>query len=619
MKIKESEIKNAIWQLCDTGRGFFPSIKSQVELILVLLMWAKYFPFSDKKIIGFFDVLESIETPERFDEIIISLSKKLKFNVEFIVLLNPQRNSEEFLTLLNVYRTSLMPIAKLLIKGDENDAQLLINTLIEIISSEKRFYPGINKAFLDFSEKLFDLYCKETKEINCLFYAGAANAFHFAKKRDVYFHELNLNTDKFIKGLISLYGEPLRFIPSSHRPDNEKPNPIECQREITFAAPPFGLNTCEIRDLYPLEEDEDSLLINEAGCKMIYLAHKNTSKITLAFTSLGILFSKSLGVNYFREKLINNNWIDSIILLPAGTFSNSSILGALFVLKKDRNLKDKIQFIDFSNCAKDVSAKRGHLIIQEGEINNLIKTYKNKKESDFSVLISSEQIKSNNYDLNFAKYFISKEDKNIFRTLKNRKTLTLDSLVEFIRPLAIKKSLEGSTLSEAMISDIDKIGELKKIERKTTVSDDFKSRAKNTFIRKGDLLISIKGTIGKIGIVRKDLDDTIPGPSLCVLRVRPSAVIDSESIFLYLRSEIGQRIITNSSQGATIPFLSIKELKNLNIPIPNKNEQIKGSKILKKLKELNQSIEKMQSDLNKYTRDGWLDFNENEITKLEDK
>ena len=48
MKIKESEIKNAIWQLCDSGRGFFPSIKSQVDLILVLLMWAKYFPYSDK-------------------------------------------------------------------------------------------------------------------------------------------------------------------------------------------------------------------------------------------------------------------------------------------------------------------------------------------------------------------------------------------------------------------------------------------------------------------------------------------------------------------------------------------------------------------------------------------
>ena len=90
----------------------------------------------------------------------------------------------------------------------------------------------------------------------------------------------------------------------------------ECKREITFAAPPLGLKTCNIRDLYPLEEDEDSQLITDSSCKMIYLAHKNTSKITIAFTNLGILFSKSLGINYFREKLIINNWIDSIILLP---------------------------------------------------------------------------------------------------------------------------------------------------------------------------------------------------------------------------------------------------------------------------------------------------------------
>ena len=616
MKVKESEIKNAIWQLCDAGRGFFPSIKSQVDLILVLLMWAKYFPYSDKKIIGFFDVLESIEHPDMFDEIINNLSKKLEFNVELIVLLNPQRNSKEFLNFINFYRSSLMPIAKLLIKGDENDAQKIINILMELISSEKGLYPGINKAFLNFSEKLFDHYCKEIKEINCLFSLGSANAFNFAKKRDVYFHELNLNTKNFIKGLISLYGQPLRFISSSYRPDNEKTSSEECKREITFAAPPLGLKTCGIRDLYPLEEDEDSQLITDSSCKMIYLAHKNTSKITIAFTNLGILFSKSLGINYFREKLIINNWIDSIILLPNGVFSNTAIQGALLVLRKDRKAKEKIQFIDFSNCKKDDNAKRGNLIIQEEEINNLLKTYTNKKENDFTVLIDPEQIKSNNYDLNFAKYFISKEDKNILRTLNNRETLTLDSLVEFIRPLAIRKSFEGPTLGEAMISDIDKIGELRKIERKTAVSDDFLTRAKNTFIKKGDLLISIKGTVGKIGIVRKDLKDTIPGPSLCVLRIRPSAVIEPESIFLYLRSEIGQRIITNSSQGATIPFLSIKELKNLDIPLPNQNEEIKTTKISKKLRELNQSIEKMQLDLDKYTREGWLEINANE---MEDK
>ena len=125
-----------------------------------------------------------------------------------------------------------------------------------------------------------------------------------------------------------------------------------------------------------------------------------------------------------------------------GVFSNTAIQGTLLVLRKDRKAKEKIQFIDFSNCKKDDSAKRGNLIIQDEDINNLLKTYTNRKENDFTVLIDPEQIKSNNYDLNFAKYFISKEDKNILRTLNNE-TLTLDSLVEFIIPLAIRKSFEG--------------------------------------------------------------------------------------------------------------------------------------------------------------------------------
>ena len=180
-----------------------------------------------------------------FDEIINNLSKKLEFNVEFIVLLNPQRNSKEFLNFINVYRSSLMPIAKLLIKGDENDAQKIINILMELISSEKGLYPGINKAFLNFSEKLFDHYCKEIKEINCLFSAGSANAFNFAKKRDVYFHELNLSEEFHKRADISLWAITW-FISSSYRPDNEK-TALRMQKRNNFCCSSIGLKTCGIR------------------------------------------------------------------------------------------------------------------------------------------------------------------------------------------------------------------------------------------------------------------------------------------------------------------------------------------------------------------------------------
>ena len=51
------------------------------------------------------------------------------------------------------------------------------------------------------------------------------------QKKDVYFHELNLNTEEFHKRAdISLWATT-RFISSSYRPDNEKTSSDECKEK----------------------------------------------------------------------------------------------------------------------------------------------------------------------------------------------------------------------------------------------------------------------------------------------------------------------------------------------------------------------------------------------------
>ena len=64
------------------------------------------------------------------------------------------------------------------------------------------------------------------------------------------------------------------------------------------------------------------------------------------------------------------------------------------------------------------------------------------------------------------------------------------------------------------------------------------------------------------------------------------------------------------------PLRNRLERSGIGNPGPNQNEEIKTKKISKKLREINQSIEKMQLDLDKYTREGWLEINANE---MEDK
>ena len=94
--------------------------------------------------------------------------------------------------------------------------------------------------------------------------------------------------------------------------------------------------------------------------------------------------------------------------------------------------------------------------------------------------------------------------------------------------------------------------------------------------------------------------------SLCILRPREKSVINPEYILQYLRSEIGQKMFFNYGRGDFIAFLSINDLKNLNIPIPSLEEQKIAKKILKRSRDLVDSIQKMQKELDACTNSGWL-------------
>ena len=169
-----------------------------------------------------------------------------------------------------------------------------------------------------------------------------------------------------------------------------------------------------------------------------------------------------------------------------------------------------------------------------------------------------------------------------------------------------KVARSGPEINEIMLSDIDSIGEISNTDKALKIREDFFSKTKFPFVRKDDLVISIKGTVGKIGYITQELTSTIPGPSLCVLRVNESSIIKSKYLFQYLFSDLGQKVIISASQGGAIPFLAIDDLKNLPIPIPTIEEQSKAKKLAKRSRELFESIEKMQKELNKCSNSGWL-------------
>ena len=103
-----------------------------------------------------------------------------------------------------------------------------------------------------------------------------------------------------------------------------------------------------------------------------------------------------------REKLIENNLIESVTLLPAGTLLNSNVEMSILVLNKAKSSKD-IRLIDSRNFG---TKKRGKLILSDEETQQIVDLINgHHTESNVVKAVSIQEVRSNKYSLHCSEYF----------------------------------------------------------------------------------------------------------------------------------------------------------------------------------------------------------------------
>ena len=128
-----------------------------------------------------------------------------------------------------------------------------------------------------------------------------------------------------------------------------------------------------------------------------YLADEGTMAIVLPH---GVLF-RGGAEQRIRKKLLENDYIDTIIGLPANLFFSTGIPVCILVLKKCKKF-DNILFI---NASEDYEKQKKQNVLNENHINKIIKVYKNRSEEQrFSKVITIQEIKDNDYNLNISRY-----------------------------------------------------------------------------------------------------------------------------------------------------------------------------------------------------------------------
>lgn len=127
--------------------------------------------------------------------------------------------------------------------------------------------------------------------------------------------------------------------------------------------------------------------LNDTGTMAIVLPH-------------GVLF-RGAAEGVIRQAIIEKNYLDSVIGLPANLFYGVSIPTTILVFKKNRKTKD-ILFIDASN---EFEKAKNQNILKSENIEKIIESYRNRIDVDkYAHVASIEEIKENEFNLNIPRY-----------------------------------------------------------------------------------------------------------------------------------------------------------------------------------------------------------------------
>ena len=110
------------------------------------------------------------------------------------------------------------------------------------------------------------------------------------------------------------------------------------------------------------------------------------------------------------------------------------------------------------------------------------------------------------------------------------------------------------------------------------VDEETQKKIARCIVKKGDIVLSIVGTIGLVSIVGESLDNANLTEN-CV-KIIVSEAMDSKFLYYYLKSSVGQTEIMQRTVGAVQAKLPIKNIQDIDVWFPPKETQTQIASVL---------------------------------------
>ncbi len=314
----------------------------------------------------------------------------------------------------------------------------------------------------------------------------------------------------------------------------------------------------------------------------------------------GIIFQSATAYKSLRKMMVEDNYLYAVVSLPSGVFNPYSGVktSILFFDRQLAKQMDKILFVEVKNDGFDLGAQRKP--IKENDLPSAIdaiRTYQKSYDKadlqlpDNCLLVEKSKIAENGgYNLTAGRY---KQTAQIINS--KWEMVKLGDICEVITKGTTPTTNGFGFVEEGInfikIESITENGDFIR-EKFQHINEECHGALKRSQLKENDILFSIAGALGRVGIVQKNILPANTNQALAIIRLKQDIAVLPNYVFYVLKSGVLLEEIARLKVGVAQYNISLSQVANIQIPLPPLKVQ---EKIIKEL-------ERYQTNIDEYKK-----------------
>lgn len=360
-------------------------------------------------------------------------------------------------------------------------------------------------------------------------------------------------------------------------------------------------------------------------CKYYYslynLLKRTVQKRFVLFIPHVITYTNANEGILFRKTLLEDNYLSAVLRLPRFFCADKDLLIDVLVFDKENaenattgiygdtfsatssdskkaetkveNKKLLLCNLSSANCIDEKLSSRAHSVLALKTVNEVshalsclgADTF--QKNSEHCKFVSISSIKSNADKL--CKLdptaYVSPTDVLDSVAYIKKGTVELDKIATIYKALTCKAPADTDfkeKLCELNLNDVPESGIITSVPKEVEVELGLKQAKRNLLID-GDVVISVKGAVGKVGFYKEGQKKVMAGQCFAIIRSKDPDLYSQELIFALLRNDDMQDYIKTKITGDKLKVLQLSELKAIPLPAATESMKAKACRITQEL------------------------------------